>query len=347
MARNGGLPDQVYVTESANTVHTLVVLDNGFTASADGFTSFSGLGNQSIAAVHDIDRDGDDEIFVDPVAFTFDTGLQLLVLAGCDLVSADGMSGGPSLLVQGNSFRQVGLDCLAPSAAGRGITEYVGDVGNAGQFIDHKRKEWRLTVNDATGAITWTKTRQVTVRDQFADPAIPDTMSAVEEAYRYDRSLSCTADPICSGQRAIPGTPFDDVFKGTVSDDVVSAGNGDDVVETKAGDDLVCAGTGDDVVKLGGGNDRALGQAGTDRLIGGGGDDKAVGGGGNDVVNGAAGADELIGSAGNDTVSGGAGDDKLKGSAGNDKLFGGNGRDVGVGGPGVDACRTEVARSCE
>lgn len=279
-----GVADDIYLVPGDQGPRTIVVLDNGYTAGFDHFSSFPQLGH-SVPAVHDVDRDGDVEIFVNPLDFQLDGSLDLLVLADCELLDASAVDGGPGLFITGGFGTQVGVDCLAPSAAGRGVTQYASELVSGGQSQNHIREEWRLVVDDAAGTVSWTRTLLETVTgDQFADTSVPDIFPAAQEEYRYDRPFECRPDPTCQGAPAILGTPYADTAKGTSGADVFALGAGDDRVNTGGGNDVVCGGAGNDVIKLAAGNDAGHGQGGDDTIIGGKGTDRGVGGpGSNDV----------------------------------------------------------------
>lgn len=84
-------------------------------------------------------------------------------------------------------------------------------------------------------------------------------------------------------ERAIEGTPGNDVLTGSALDDSLSGFAGDDSLSGLGGDDVLNGGTGNDTLLGGAGSDRLGGDAGNDLLDGGTGVDYLTGGSGDDT----------------------------------------------------------------
>lgn len=271
-----GTDDDVYVYNDSgeDSVKVVVVLDNGYTTEwADGPASGPTVG---LAKVIDIDKDGDDELIVNEG--TDEDGAthhQLFAFTGCDLKRISSVSGtNPTATTFADEFGGFSLDCVAPSAAGRGVSTFAVEIDGA--TASFTRTEYLLVVNDAEGDFEWTETRDETIDGlALTDPRV---------VYANEGILHCVGPASCNGKVVtIAGTPIDDVVNGTRTRDVVSTGDGEDSITSKGGRDLVCAGDDADTLKLGKGRDRGYGEDGNDTINGGLGKDRADGGAGTDT----------------------------------------------------------------
>lgn len=283
------LVETFFDTNSGNA-RVRVTLDNGYRAvTGDLFVGF-GI---DIGAVADVDQDGDDEIFIFELLGPASQIVQPYVFAHCGLVIPQlngsdffggfgGNSGGGS----------EGMDCFAPSQAGKGITTYATEYQMQFDQYQSTRKEYKLVVNDDSGAAN------VTLQYENTLTYKSDRMQAVSD---WRANFNCSPAPKCDGKRAtIQGTPARDVINGSGKKDVIASLAGDDKITAKGGNDVICSGSGKDTVS------------------GGGGGDIVFAGDGNDKVEGGKGADTMYGEGGNDTLLGGPGSDKAFGGPGAD-----------------------------
>lgn len=268
---NNDLVETFYDTNTGNA-RLRVKLDNGYRAVTDEM--FVGFG-VDIGAVADVDQDGDDEIFIFVLLGPNAQIVQPYVFADCDLVipqlnGSDFLGG-----FGGNSGGgSAGMDCFAPSQAGKGVTTYSTEYLMPTDEYQSTRKEYKLVVNDQTG------NAKVTLEHENTITYDSDKMSGVSE---WRANFNCSKPPKCDGKRAtIQGTPAKDVINGSGKKDIVAARGGNDIVKTKGGVDLICAGDGNDKVEGGKGGDTMYGEGGKDTLVGGPGSDKAIGGSGAD-----------------------------------------------------------------
>jgi Ca2+-binding RTX toxin-like protein len=121
-------------------------------------------------------------------------------------------------------------------------------------------------------------------------------------------AANCNPEPD-PGNCTVRGTPFND--------------RGEKALHGTPGDDVICGFEGNDQLYGYGGNDTLYGGSGADELYGGDDADFLYGGTGPDEVKGQAGDDLLVGGGGADEIRGDGGSDYLMGDTGNDQLFGG------------------------
>ena len=284
-----GLEDAVALYYDAATwgLVTQVTLANGYKAFFENPDAQGPLA--SFFKIGDIDRDGDDEILVSVVPQSPLGPLDLYALAGCDLVKADGPSanGDPFELRAGpGTLFPYGLDCFAPAAGGKGMTQYVS-YPDPQNYVDYTvvRTEYRLKVDDTAASATFKRTRETTT-------LLKANKANSAGLLNYASSVHCAGAPRCEGKRAtIQGTPFKDKVVGTAGKDIVVSLGGADNIVTKGKSDVICAGGGNDTVMAGSGADSVFGQSGGDKLFGGLGADLLDGGPGNDTANGGPGKD--------------------------------------------------------
>ena len=179
-----------------------------------------------------------------------------------------------------------------------GIDTLDGGAGTDIVKLDYRTATANLTLNlslaeywkqDSNG--TWTLTD--------ATEADYQTFNASGEA-NYFRNIESFEVHVGSGNDAIEGGGYNDIFYGN---------NGDDNLRGQLGNDTFYGGAGDDILAGGGGTDTLYGGADDDTLDGGLHDDLLDGGAGNDELDGAGNNDRLIGGAGNDILAGNRGDD--------------------------------------
>jgi hypothetical protein len=238
----------------------------------------------TIMAVTDIDRDGDDEVLVDVFPMAPSQPVEVLALVDCQLVPgrfADGSVADFSA-GYGGPF-SFGIDCFAPAAAGRGVTQYVTAWDPADPQMETyrtDRTEYELVVDDAAGTAVFEERRA-----SSANYNIGTKTGAALLAYA-DGVHCGEPPPKCDGKRAtIQGTPFNDVVAGTSGRDVVATLAGRDKVRAGGQGDVVCGGSGGDILFGQGGRDLLFGQGGRDKIDGGPGKDTADGGPGADTCN--------------------------------------------------------------
>lgn len=270
-------------------VLTQVELANGYKTF---YKSTQGVGEiATFLKIRDIDRDGDDELLVSIFPMDATGPVELYALAGCKLVRAHGTGadGQPIGLAAGpGTFFPIGLDCLSPSAAGRGVTQYRSTPDQDHVVYTVERSEYRLLVDDAGQDAILKPTRTTTTALSELKPA---HAAMLDHAFTFN----CGPAPKCDGKRVtIQGTPFKDKVVGTAGRDIVAAGGGNDVIATKGKADLICAGGGHDRVAAGAGADKVLGQGGRDTMNGGRGNDWLDGGPGKDTANGGPGVDTCM-----------------------------------------------------
>ncbi len=292
--------------EQAGTGNAIgrVTLDNGYQATIPfGGSVFVA----NLQRVRDVDQDGDEEVFALTSISAQSEDLHLVVLADCMLVVPDDGAGSPVRLQRGGgTFESAGVDCFAPSVAGKGVTTYNQLFFMNTNTYESTRIEYKLKVDDEAGSAVLQKRREETITLDPSNKASDQTILD----WRAGR-FNCAKPPKCDGKKAtIQGTPAKDKINGTSGRDIVVARDAKDTIRTKGGKDLVCAGNG------------------------------------GDVVNGGAGSDTIYGQGGGDTLKGAKGGDFLFGGKGADTLLGGGGNDSADGGKGADTCDAETMKSC-
>lgn len=265
--------------DQGGTLVTRVKLANGYKATYQHTDAAGPIA--TIMAVTDIDRDGDDEVLVDVYPMIPSQPVQLLGLVDCQLIPARFEDGAVAELWTGGNIINFGIDCFAPAAAGRGMTQYATGYDPADPQMDSywaDRTEYELVVDDGAGTATLEERRTSSTKFSLSS-------KKGQALFEYADGVHCgEPPPKCDGKRAtIQGTPFNDVVVGTSGRDIVATLGGRDTVRAGGRGDVVCGGSGGDKLFGQGGNDVLFGQGGRDKIDGGPGKDTADGGPGADT----------------------------------------------------------------
>ncbi|HEX8062962.1 MAG TPA: cadherin domain-containing protein, partial [Allosphingosinicella sp.] len=258
-----------------------------------------------------------------------DTGGTIAGTDDSELISADGGTGGETLLGMGGNDVLSGLRGNDVLQGGDGDDVMEGGAGadtldGGDNSAMSATPGWGDTVRYVKSAAVNVDLRRTT--GQLGGEAAGDILTGIENVVG-----SATGGDTISGDdggNRIDGLDGNNAIHGWGGEDVLIAGTGADLLYGDDGDDAVAGGEGADQLWGGLGDDRLAGGVGADKLYGEAGKDVLTGGEGDDsVLDGGDGDDDILGEAGNDTLIGGTGDDLLDGGAGNDNLQGGEGND--------------------